>query len=269
MPRSASANIDVDTGVQVGAAGPRSRFYYHHKFPKVPILASAMNIPETQTSTADAEIEAALEANLDWVHDGTGTEVVTKAANGGCTLTTGTTTGNNAWLLPNATATITTGLQAMEWDTDNSPAIEWTFTTGASVADVTIAAGFVLTQAAAYSEGTDDDRIQFEYVAGDGTNGNNVVLTYSVNATDYEQPLSFELAASTTYWCKIAVGADRYAECHFGSANDPGSAVHTRTKNALKTGITALKPSILVQANIGSAAKAITVHSVAIGRDYI
>ncbi len=264
MPRSASANIDVDTGVQVGAAGPRSRYYYSHKFGKVPILSGAFDLNGTFSHT---EVEAALEANHDWETGGTNTEVVAAVANGGVSLTTAGASADSCWLIPNTSALVATGLNAIQWDTDNSPAVEWTFTTGANVSDATITAGFVLAQDAPYDVSGDADRIQFEYVAGDGTNGNNVVLTYSVGGTDYEHPFSFELAVSTTYWCKIAVDADRYADCHFARAADPGSAVHHRTKNALTANITALKPSINVQAN-AAAAKTITAHHVACGRNY-
>jgi len=62
------------------------------------------------------------------------------------------------------------------------------------------------------------------------------------------------------------VDADRLADCHFGMSNDPGSAVHHRTKNALTADILDLKPSINLQTATG--AKSITAHSVACGRNY-
>ena len=266
MPRSASANIDVDTGVQVGAAGPRSRYFYDHQFRKVPILATALVVDSTHDVDRQAQIESDIEANLDWVTGGTNTEVVATAVNGGVSLTTAGASADSCWLQPNTSTSIASGLHDIQWDTDNSPAVEWAFTTGDNVSDCTITAGFVLAQDEPYDVSGDADRIQFEYVAGDGTNGNNVVLTYSVGGTDYEHPFSFELAVSTTYWCKIAVDSGRYADCHFGMSNDPGSAVHHRTKNALTADILDLKPSINLQTATG--AKSITAHSVALGRNY-
>lgn len=262
MPRSATAAIDVGTGVAIGAAGPRSRYYLEDNFNKVPMLSASYNL---NGNFDDEEAEAAIEANHNWETGGTGTEVVAASTGGGVSLTTGANDEDQAYLLPNTSSLLDVAWDTVQWSTDKRPSLQWVFSTGANVSDCTICAGFFLAHDAPYAVSGDADRIWFEYVAGDGTNGNKVVAITSIGGTDREQPLTIELEVSTAYWCKIDVTEDRTADMFFGKVSDPGSANHVRT-DALTTAITALKPTIMVESG-AAATKTITAHHCAIGRD--
>lgn len=269
MPRSATANVDVSTGILVGASGPRKRRYYYHDFDLIPNLAAGLDVNATHSSSADADIEEAFETNKDWALAGTNAVFASGsfATGGGVTLTTTAAANDQMQLLPNSSALVKTGLEVIDWDTSKQPAVEWGFRTPSTITNMTFWCGFAITNPAPYNVTDDHDQIKVEYVTG--VNSGNFVVRYSngTHATDNDFSINTGLAfeADTSYWCKIRVGSDRLADVTIGTANEPGAATHTRTENALRADILTLKPAIGVQTSTG--ARAITVDYVAIGRD--
>ena len=271
MPRSATANIDVDTGIPVGIAGPRKRIYYFDDFNLVPGLEiGATTIANTPTGD---QVEHGLEVNKDWKIVGTNSDqdvlALATDGDGGIDLTTAGALADQAILLPTTSATVKSGLNVKTWDTDKRPAAEWCFSTTSTITSMTAWCGFTTAAGAVrapYDVTHDDNQVKVEYIAG-----SNFIIRYSTDAVltntyvDYAIDTGIAVAASTTYVVKIALDSDRVAWVSIANAADLGAAVEIPTKYALKD-VTTLIPTIGVQDDT-TAAKQIAVHYVALGRD--
>jgi len=274
MPRSATSNVDVDTGVLTGIAGPRKRIYRDDDFNKIPNLVAAYDL---DGSYDNADSEALAESNHDWILAGTDAAIadITHNTSGGINLKTNAGGTDQAILIPNTSALVDTGLSNILWDTGKRPAVEWCFTTENAVAGIssmTAWCGFKLAAGAVvdpYNVTTDNDSVVVEYVAG--VNSGNFMIRYSTDTADgstvvdYSIDTGIAVAINTTYVVKIALDSDRVAWVNIADAADLGAAVEIPTKYALKD-VTTLIPTIGVQDGT-TAAKQIAVHYVALGRD--
>ena len=271
MPRSATSNVDVDTGVLTGIAGPRKRIYRDDNFNKIPNLVAAYDLDGTYDN---ADSEALAESNDDWIRAGTDAVVtdITHNTSGGINLKTNAGGTDQAYLIPNTASTVDTGLSNILWDTGKRPAVEWCFTTENAVAGIssmTAWCGFTITTPAGYNVTADNDQVKVEYVAG--ANSGNFMIRYSTDTADgstvvdYSIDTGIAVAINTTYVVKIALDSDRVAWVNIADAADLGAAVEIPTKYALKD-VTTLIPTIGVQDDT-TAAKQIAVHYVALGRD--
>jgi len=271
MPRSATSNVDVDTGVLTGIAGPRKRIYRDDNFNKIPNLVAAYDLDGTYDN---ADSEALAESNDDWILAGTDAVVtdITHNTSGGINLKTNAGGTDQAYLIPNTASTVDTGLSNILWDTGKRPAVEWCFTTENAVAGIssmTAWCGFTITTPDGYNVTADNDQVKVEYVAG--ANSGNFMIRYSTDTADgstvvdYSIDTGIAVAINTTYVVKIALDSDRVAWVNIADAADLGAAVEIPTKYALKD-VTTLIPTIGVQDDT-TAAKQIAVHYVALGRD--
>ena len=271
MPRSATSNVDVDTGVLTGIAGPRKRIYRDDNFNKIPNLVAAYDLDGTYDN---ADSEALAESNDDWMLAGTYAVVtdITHNTSGGINLKTNAGGTDQAYLIPNTASTVDTGLSNILWDTGKRPAVEWCFTTENAVAGIssmTAWCGFTITTPDGYNVTADNDQVKVEYVAG--ANSGNFMIRYSTDTADgstvvdYSIDTGIAVAINTTYVVKIALDSDRVAWVNIADAADLGAAVEIPTKYALKD-VTTLIPTIGVQDDT-TAAKQIAVHYVALGRD--
>ena len=271
MPRSATSNVDVDTGVLTGIAGPRKRIYRDDNFNKIPNLVAAYDLDGTYDN---ADSEALAESNDDWILAGTDAVVtdITHNTSGGINLKTNAGGTDQAYLIPNTASTVDTGLSNILWDTGKRPAVEWCFTTENAVAGIssmTAWCGFTITTPDGYNVTADNDQVKVEYVAG--ANSGNFMIRYSTDTADgstvvdYSIDTGIAVAINTTYVVKIALDSDRVAWVNIADAADLGAAVEIPTKYALKD-VTTVIPTIGVQDDT-TAAKQIAVHYVALGRD--
>ena len=271
MPRSATSNVDVDTGVLTGIAGPRKRIYRDDNFNKIPNLVAAYDLDGTYDN---ADSEALAESNDDLILAGTDAVVtdITHNTSGGINLKTNAGGTDQAYLIPNTASTVDTGLSNILWDTGKRPAVEWCFTTENAVAGIssmTAWCGFTITTPDGYNVTADNDQVKVEYVAG--ANSGNFMIRYSTDTADgstvvdYSIDTGIAVAINTTYVVKIALDSDRVAWVNIADAADLGAAVEIPTKYALKD-VTTLIPTIGVQDDT-TAAKQIAVHYVALGRD--
>ena len=271
MPRSATSNVDVDTGVLTGIAGPRKRIYRDDNFNKIPNLVAAYDLDGTYDN---ADSEALAESNDDWILAGTDAVVtdITHNTSGGINLKTNAGGTDQAYLIPNTASTVDTGLSNILWDTGKRPAVEWCFTTENAVAGLSSRpawCGCTITTPDGYNVTADNDQVKVEYVAG--ANSGNFMIRYSTDTADgstvvdYSIDTGIAVAINTTYVVKIALDSDRVAWVNIADAADLGAAVEIPTKYALKD-VTTLIPTIGVQDDT-TAAKQIAVHYVALGRD--
>ena len=267
MPRSATANIDVDTGIPVGIAGPRKRIYYYEDFRLMPYAQYvAGTIADTPT---DDQIEEGLETNKDWELDG-GSTACAFSAEGGIALTTGSADDDQAILIPNGSSILANGLNTITWDTDKRPAVEWCFSTTSTITSMTAWCGFKLAAGAIvdpYNTTTDNDSVVVEYVAGEA----NFRIRYSTDTADgstvvdYSIDTGIAVAINTTYVVKIALDSDRVAWVNIADAADLGAAVEIPTKYALKS-VNTFKPTLGLE-NMSGSARTLNVRYVALGRD--
>ena len=268
MPRSATANIDVDTGIPVGAAGPRKRWYHFDNFNKKPNLDAAFTLGD-HTADRSADIESFIESNEYWELNGEGAQFsdIGFASAGGFNLKTDTSSADQAAIFPLTAADYVTGLTSVLFATTKQPAAEFGITTSNDIGSQTIAAGFVLAHASPYAVGGDNDRIVVEYVAG--ANAGVFMIRYSNDSSgsvaDYDINTGITAKVSTAYWIKIAIDKDRFGNVWIGESSEPGAAQHFVTANAMKS-VTTLKPYVLVQTGEG-AEHNIDVNYIALGRD--
>ena len=271
MPRSATANIDVDTGIPVGAAGPRKRWYHFDNFNKKPNKDAAFTIGTTNGGDRADDIEEMIEANEYWELEGADARYVdiSFATGGGINLKTHTTTTDQAALFPLTVADYATGMNAVLFDTTKQPAAEFGITTSNDIGSQKMCAGFIVAHAEAYAVGGDNDRIVLEYVAG--ANSGNFMIQYSTDTADGSTVVDYEIDTgiankiSTAYWFKIAIDQSRFGNVWIGESSDPGSAKHFVTKYPMKS-VTTLKPYVLIE-TAEEAENNIDVNYIALGRD--
>ena len=217
MPRSATSNVDVDTGVLTGIAGPRKRIYHYDDFNKIPNLVAAYDLDATYDN---ADSEALAESNHDWILAGTDAVVtdITHNTSGGINLKTNAGGTDQAYLIPNTASTVDTGLNNILWDTGKRPAVEWCFTTenhALGISSMTAWCGFTITTPDGYNVTADNDQVKVEYVAG--ANSGNFMIRYSTDTADgstvvdYSIDTGIAVAINTTYVVKIALDSDRVA----------------------------------------------------------
>ena len=275
MPRSATANVDVSTGVLVGASGPRKKRYYLNEFEKlISNVAGVVTAGSFSQTTGDTN----LESDQDFVLSGTNSavgNVTHSTTTGGLVLTTTDASANQCVIFPNVSAAVNTGFSDILWDTGAEAACEWGFKTHATQIDNQILfAGFKVSGLAAeYSTatGTDADQVYVDYIAG--SNGNKFLVRYSYAGNDVTIDSGLEMVANTSYWIKIAFDADKYANVTIGTALDPGNAPYVKTKHAISssgaaggTAVTPLKPTFGIQQSCAAQA-AVTIDYVACGRN--
>ena len=174
-------------------------------------------------------------------------------AEGGVTLTTKTTSGDQVILLPHLDANQSAWTQ-VTWGTDKETVWECDLSTGAAITTAILWAGLKLTDTGLIA--TDNDQVFVRYEAG--VSGGAWVVAYSIGGTDTTVVTTVLAAVSTRYHIRIAIGATRIAKVYIN-----GALVATTT--AL-TDATDLIPYIGVQTSTAGA-RAVVVHSEAISRN--
>lgn len=213
------------------------------------------------TSAAPTLDESALRfsANRNFEVKGTNmtAALATHSTGGGVTLTTAGADNDQAILIPQAD-TGQTAWATADWSTDDEVAFGGKIKTGASIANIDLWAGLMLTSPATFDVADDDDKVLLYYGDAVSNANGNWELLYSVGGTDYQIDTGVAAAASTHYEFEIAIDTLRYVRLYLN-----GELVVT-SANALTTGVD-LIPTIGVEANTG-AAKAITVRALAIAK---
>jgi len=259
MPRNATAQIDADTGMLTRA---RDRRFFDDNFSQKPLVLAGYTIGDTSSDVSPG-IEAALEANKQWYNPAAnGVDAkVTYSASGGVTLTTNGGSSDQQAIMPSAAPEVQGGMTALDLDTNRQPAVEWGFATSSDITTAqTIWAGLVLTQEVSYTVDFDADQIKLEYVAG--ANSGVFMIRHSIGGTDASIDTGITVAASTEYFVKIKLYADRTFGIHVGEAADPGAAKYFHVDSAM-TDLLTLKPTIGIQES--GTAVAVTARYVAGG----
>ena len=268
MPRSATANIDVDTGIPVGITGPRKRWYQLDTFYRKPNLDAAFNIADQSGSDATAGIERAVEANQHWNlvgADAVYTDLAF-AANGGVTLKPNGTAADQIGIEPLNVATVhIVGGSAITFPYDKSPAAEFGFTTGSSIDAMKLWMGFYTALDDPYVH-TDNqtDCALVQYVSATSSNFN--VVNQVNNAKDGVVDTAIAIKASTAYSVKVAIDASYKAWYWIAEASDLGAGQVFSTPTVHRTGA-ALIPTLGMEQTSTATAPEITVNYAAIGRD--
>jgi len=260
MPRNATAQIDADTGILTRS---RSRRYFYDNFDAIPLIDASYDIGDQSGTDVTALIEAAVEGNFNWFNSATdGVDAkMTHATFGGVLMTTDGTTADQQAIMPNTSAELQHGQESLDLDTNRQPAVEWGFATSSDITTAqTIWAGLVLTQEVSYTVDFDADQIKLEYVAG--ANSGVFMIRHSIGGTDASIDTGITVAASTEYFVKIKLYADRTFGIHVGEAADPGAAKYFHVDSAM-TDLLTLKPTIGIQES--GTAVAVTARYVAGG----
>ena len=254
MPRSATANVDVHTGVLVGASGPRKRRFYRNDFER--LINTAANVA-INGSFDEIKGNKNLESDQDFIISGTNFAEgnVTHSTSGGLVLTTTDAAANQCVIFPLTATDVDTGFSNKVWDTGAESACEWGFTTDSRIDNQIIFAGLKITDLSAeYSTatGTDDNQVYVDYIAG--SNNNKFLVRYSYGGTDVTIDSGLTMVASTSYWVKIAFDSSKYVDVFIGNSDEPGAATHIRSRHAItadglssSTGILTLKPTFGIQ----------------------
>lgn len=174
-------------------------------------------------------------------------------AEGGVSLTTKTTSGDQVILLPHLDANQSAWTQ-VTWGTDKETVWECDISTGSAITTAIVWAGLKLTNTP--TAATDNDQVFLRYEAG--VSSGAWVLWYSIGGTDVSVVTPFTVAVSTRYHIRIAIASNRTAKVYIN-----GTLVGTTT--AL-TDATDLIPYIGVQ-TATTAARVVAVHSQAISRN--
>lgn len=250
MPRHATATIDPDTGINIRQ---RSRRYFFDNFNRIPLLDASYDIGDQSASDQSASIEAAMEGNINWFNPaGDGVDAkMTHATFGGVLMTTDGTASDQQAILPSTAAEVQGGQESLDLDTNRKPAVEFGIGTEAAIADMTFAAGLVLTHTDPYDVTTDADQVKVEYVAG--ANSGVFMIRHSIGGTDASIDTGITVAVSTEYFVKIKFYADRTFGITIGKGADPGAAQYFHVDSAM-TDLLTLKPHVVVQETGGAEA---------------
>lgn len=184
----------------------------------------------------------------------------TISTTGGCKLTTTTSSSDSCIILPHLDTSQSAWATTL-WDTAKSPSFETTVETAASVASMTIWAGFKLTNTPVVA--TDNDQVFFRYQDTQGSGSWQFIHSVSDTDTTYTVPTSVcaAVAVSTRYRLRIEIDGDRKV---MGFINDiPIRA----TKFPAVTSLTTLIPYCGVLTGT-TAAKIATFKYIECGRAY-
>jgi hypothetical protein len=171
---------------------------------------AASSYAETRNAIASlaARVNSLAVLDRDFIVSGTNmtTALATLADNGGLTLTTAGTSGDEAYLSPNTNAGQSAWASA-KWNSSDEPAFKAIIKTGSTVALTTIHAGLKLTVTGTVA--TDADQAYFRYNPSE--NGGKWQAIVSRDGTDDTAiPLGDEaVAAETVYELCVAVDSSR------------------------------------------------------------
>ena len=267
MPRSATANIDVDTGIPVGITGPRKRWYHLDKFWRKPNLDAAFNVGDT-SSDVGAAIERAGEANQYWNlvgADAVYTDLAF-AANGGITIKPNGTADDQIGIEPLSVATYhIVGGSALTYPYNKGPAVEWGFTTTSSITNVIFWAGFItgIADAPGWTDAAQQDGA---YLKWDSSASANWKIVNNVAGTDdTEIDTGIVVKASTAYSVKVSLDASSKAFVWIAEASDLGSGKVFDTVSAHTS--STMIPGLGLEQIATATAPTLDVNYVACGRD--
>lgn len=266
MPRSATANIDVDTGIPVGITGPRKRWYQLDTFYRKPNLVAQYNASTDATGT---EVKRISEANQHWklaaVADGVYTDLAF-AANGGVIFKTNAAEDDQIAIEPlNVPTNHVVGGSAITFPYDKSPAAEFGFTTGSSIESMKLWMGFYTALDDPYVH-TDNqtDCALVQYVSATSANFN--IVNQVNNAKDGVVDTAIAIKASTAYSVKVAIDTSYKAWYWIAEASDLGAGQVFSTPTPHRTEA-ALIPTLGLEQTADGTAPEVTVNYAAIGRD--
>ena len=174
-------------------------------------------------------------------------------AEGGVTITTAGSDGNQAILAPHLDAN-QGPWTAYTWGTDREVVWECFFETASNITNAIIWAGLKLTNTAVVA--TDADQVFVRYE--DDVNSGEFQVIDSIGGTDVTTDTDIVVKVSTKYHIAIAINGDREADIFIN-----GQLVR---QTAALTDAIDLIPYIAVEADGAGAAKAITVHAQLISR---
>tara|TARA_Y100000310_G_scaffold199226_1_gene199212 strand:- start:1923 stop:2705 length:783 start_codon:yes stop_codon:yes gene_type:complete len=258
MTYHATAQMDPQTGVFVGAGGPRKRYYLFENFAQLPGLNGDLaNATEATREPVNRNFEV-LGTNMT-------SALATFADGGGCTVTTAGADGDQAVIIPHLDTKQSAWAQA-KWNSDDEVGYETMMELGA-----TITAGiwlFGLTEDTSI-DATDPwvptEDTDYVYIGYSTAADTNWTLYYG-NGTDYAIDLGITPAASTHYGMQISFDKDRFINVYMSDGDSEFKHIH-KTKNAM-TADTDLTPRFHVEENGGGAARAATCRYLAIGKTY-
>lgn len=191
------------------------------------------------------------------------TALATFALGGGITLTTAGADNDQGIVTPHLDTAQSAWAVAGTWGSENSPRMEVLIKTAASVAAISIWAGFKLTNTPTVA--TDDDQVFLKFATTEGTTGastskwNVFTSRAGTDVVDVASNLP-AVAASTFYRLVLEVDENRRPAAYIGvGLTAPMVAVPMINGQAPLTDAIDFIPYIGVAANGAAAAKAITV----------
>ncbi len=183
----------------------------------------------------DVNASIAITTNINFETLGTGTEVVTFAAGGGITCTTGGNSGDQCIILPHLDTNQTSWAKASNFLSQKSPRFEAWIRTGASVASVCFWAGFKLTNTDVLATDADAVFFKFTTTADSGGSATNLTVCTARGGTKIVTVLPIAIAASTTYRLRIDINAARQPRVQVGRLLAPLDSSGTAlTSNVLE-----------------------------------
>lgn len=255
-----TAFFDQVTGAELHNEGVADDAMFFDKSVGPDLLEQFIQAPgvngDRDSAAANTYSTTGLQTNLDtnpnWEVAGTNatSALVTFAATGGITLTTAGAAADQMLLQPH-TNTKASMWNAIGWQASKRCIFDTTIFTGASVAGITLIAGYKLTNTPAIA--TDADQAYFRFSTGDTIATAFQTITRNNTGTNDVQTTGVVVAAATSY--RLQIKADKSLVPWYFI-----NGVLVRKGIALKAN-TSLKPFFGVQA-IAVAAKAMTIRYV-------
>lgn len=252
MPQSGTAQLDR----MVGAVTPWNRTTYETNFSKRPIRSEDILI--TTAAPTLAQMALIEQAHPEFEADGTNATaaLTTFSTGGGITLTTAGADEDQQYIEPRSTAN-QSGPGTWDWGTDDEIAFRVRLKTPATITTMKIFAGFFLSIAEPFAQGTDADAVYFLYSTDSTTSTANWLCNYNIGGTDKSEDSGVAIVASTTYDLALFLDTDR--KPHFfinGAQITQGTAMTTAID---------LIPFCGVETAV-AAARAVTLRKLAIGK---
>lgn len=262
MTYHATAQMDPNSGVFVGAGGPRKRRYLFEDFRQLPGVNGDL------ASATEATREP---VNRDFEVIGAGamtSALVTFADGGGATITTDTTVNDQAVITPHLDTKQSAWAQ-QKWNSDDEVAYETLLEMPATISSGIWLFGFTEnTTIDASAPWVPTEDTDYVYIGFDTANDTNWTLYYGngdATTPDYAVDLGVTPVASTHYGMQISIDKDRYINAYL--SDGLGEYTHRHKSVAKLTTDIDLKPRVYVE-TLASAARAVTCRYLAAGKTY-
>ncbi len=202
-----------------------THIYHEERFDQRPALKAVLETYTSSVAAAEAVATNVANRNFSYIANN-GTPSVAFSADGGITLTTAGSSGNDIIVHPQL-STNQTRLSTIQWATNKSPRFECFIRTPATITSYAMWAGFKLTNTDALATDADAVFYKFTTTADSGGSATNLTVCIARAGTKVVTILPIVVTASTLYRLTLSVNAQRQVFARVATSFQPKDTTGT------------------------------------------